>query len=97
MNKKLSAFICATLFLLLPVSTLFIDASPSIAAHRVKKNGSFKGNRDQHQSGPQKGLREKKRQGKGWLGRGMAGKKRLGSPARRHSKVWPAQKRSKRK
>jgi hypothetical protein len=87
MHKKLSAFICGTLLLLLPVSTLFVDVSPAIAAHRVKKNGSFKGNRDKHQSGPQAGLREKKRQGKNWLGRGMAGKKLRGNPARRHSKA----------
>jgi hypothetical protein len=87
MRKKLYAFIFGAILLIAPVSTLLVDAPPAIAAHRIKKNGSFKGKRDKHQSGPQAGVRERKRQKTNWLGRGMAGKKLRGNPARRHSRA----------
>jgi hypothetical protein len=87
MHKKLYAFIFSSILLIAPLSTLLVDAPPAIAAHRSTKGGSWKGKRDKHQSGPQAGVREKKRTSSNWQGRGMAGKKLRGSPARRHSRA----------
>jgi hypothetical protein len=88
MHKKLYAFIFGSILLIAPVSTLLVDAPPAIATHHGKKTGKLRGpKKEKHQSGPQKGLGEKKRQNEEWQGRGMAGKKRTGNPARRHSGI----------
>ena len=81
MSKKLYALILSTIFLVLPISILLVDTSPGVASHKTTKNGSYKGKRDKHESGPQLGLKEKKRQNlkglaKIWQGRGQAGKRK---------------------
>jgi hypothetical protein len=82
MRKKLYALILSTIFLIEPVSIFLVDAPSAIASHKTTKNGSYKGKRDKHESGPQLGLREKKRQNlkgkltKIWQGRGQAGKRK---------------------
>jgi hypothetical protein len=85
MRNKFCALVIGAIFLVEPISIVFFDAPPAIAAHRTKKNGSFKGNRDKHQSGPQAGRREKKRGGKNWIQ--QLGKKLHGNAARRNSRV----------
>ena len=83
MRSKLYILILSTIFLIEPISIFFVDVSPGLAAHKTTKNGSYKGKRDKHESGPQLGLKEKKRQNfvgkltkKIWQGRGQAGKRK---------------------
>jgi hypothetical protein len=83
MHKKLYVLILSTIFLVEPISILIVDVPPGLASHKTTKNGSYKGKRDKHESGPQLGLKEKKRQNfvgkltkKIWKGRGQAGKRR---------------------
>jgi hypothetical protein len=75
MLKRVYALVIGTIFLITPVSIFFVDAPPGLAAHKKTTNGNYKGKRDKHESGPQKGVIEKKRQSKSWIGRGQAGKK----------------------
>jgi hypothetical protein len=81
MQNKLYALIVITIFLITPISIFFTEVLPVIAAHKTTKNGSYKGKRDKHESGPQLGVKEKKRQDfkrkltKIWQGRGQAGKR----------------------
>lgn len=85
MRNKFCALVVGAIFLVEPISIVLVDAPPAIAAHRTKKKGSFKGNRDQHQSGPQAGRREGKRGRESWKQR--LGKKLRGGAARRNSRV----------
>lgn len=75
MLKRVYALIVGTIFLVIPVSIFLVDAPPGLAKHKVTTNGNYKGKRDKHESGPQKGLIEKKRQNRSWIGRGQAGKR----------------------
>jgi hypothetical protein len=82
MNKKFYILILIAIFLTESVSIFIADTSPGIAAHRTTKNGSYKGKRDKHESGPQLGVKERKRQSIKrkltaiWKGRGQAGKRK---------------------
>jgi hypothetical protein len=85
MYKKLISLIISITILMSTGSIFFNGASPAIAKHTTKKTGSWVGNRDKHQTGPQAGLREGKRKSESWTQR--VGKKLLGNPARRNSKT----------
>jgi hypothetical protein len=81
MSKKIYTLILSTILIAAPISICIVDTSPGLAEHTTTKNGSYKGKRDKHESGPQLGLKEKKRQNftgklkKIWQGRGQAGKR----------------------
>jgi hypothetical protein len=85
MYKKLFSLVTGITLLMSTGSIFLNDTPPAIAKHTNTKNGSWVGNRDKHQSGPQAGLREGKRKSPKWIQR--VGKKLLGNPARRNSKT----------
>ena len=76
MFKKPYALILSTIFLITPISIFIVDTSTVLASHKTAKNGNYKGKRDKHESGPQAGLKEKKRLSRFWQGRGQAGKRK---------------------
>jgi hypothetical protein len=85
MYKKLFSLITGITLLMSTGSIFLNDIPTAIAKHTNKKKGSWAGNRDEHQAGPQAGLREGKRKSESWKQR--VGKKLLGNPARRNSKT----------